>query len=109
MNTGAPIEAWEFDASCDFGDVVHLAGEGVAPPTFRGHLLSTRGDALTVQVTEGDPTGDVRSLYYVKGHGAFLLARREEWPPAHGRTATRVLVTLLAFPQPRAAVGPHHP
>jgi len=109
MNTGAPIEAWEFDASCDFTDVVRLANERVAPPTFTGHLLSSRGDALTVQVVEGEPTGDARSLYYVKGHGAFVLARREEWPPAQGRTSKRVLLTLLAFPQPYAAARTHHP
>jgi hypothetical protein len=63
MNIGAPIETWEFDAACDFADVVHLASERVAPPTFTGYLLSTRGDALTIQVVEGEPTGDARSLY----------------------------------------------
>jgi hypothetical protein len=109
MNIGASIEAWEFDAACDFAEVVRLAGERVAPPTFTGHLLSTRGDALTIQVVEGEPAGDARSLYYVKGHGAFILARREEWPPAQGRTASRVLLTLLAFPQPVTALGPRHP
>jgi hypothetical protein len=109
MNTGASIEAWEFDAACDFGEVVRHARERVAPPTFTGHLLSTRGDALTIQVVEGEPTGGARSLYYVKGHGAFILARREEWPPAQGRTVSRVLITLLAFPQPGAAVGSRHP
>ena len=95
-----PVEAWEFDPSCDLRDVVKLATERLAPPSFTGHLLSSRGDALTVQIDRGSPTGDPHSLYYVSGHGAFVLARRESWPPASGRSEERILVTLLAFPQP---------
>jgi hypothetical protein len=95
------IEAWEFDPSCDLGDVVKLAMERLAPPSFSGQILSTRGDSLTLQILEGEPTGDPRSLYYVGGHGAFVLARREEWPPVPGSERKRTLLTLLAFPQPR--------
>ncbi len=97
------VQAWEFDVSCDLGEIVELARGGDAPPSFTGRLLSTRGDTLSVQVTTGRPTGGPRSLYYVAGHGAFLLARREEWPPARPGAEKRLLVTLLAFPQPVAS------
>ena len=104
---GTRVEGWEFDASCDLADVVRLAHERLAPPSFTGHLLSTRGDALTIQLAAGSLTGDARSLYYVRGSGAFVLSRVEEWPPAPGGKDPRLLVTLLAFPQPVAAgAGP---
>jgi len=102
---GTVVEAWEFDPSCELGEVAKLAMERLAPPSFSGHVLSTRGDALTLQVSEGAPSGDQRSLYYVGGHGAFVLARREEWPPVPGSEVKRLLLTLLAFPQPLAGTG----
>jgi hypothetical protein len=102
MLATAALEGWEFDSSSDLGHVVRVAMERLAPPSFVGHLLSTRGDSLTLQILKGEVTGDPRALYYVSGHGAFVLARREEWPPAPGSTRERVLLTLLAFPQPCA-------
>ncbi len=99
------VQAWELDPRRDVAEVVALAREQLSPPSFTGRLLSTRGDALTVQVIEGAPAGELQSLYYVAGHGAFLLARREEWPPAPGSISKRLLVTLLAFPQPTALAG----
>ncbi len=103
------MEAWEFDATSDVADVVQLASDRLAPPSFAGHLISTRGDAITIQVSAGAPSGHASSLYYVKGHGAFVLARREEWPPIAPGAAKRVLVTLLAFPQPRTTLPSQHP
>jgi hypothetical protein len=101
------VEAWEFEPSSDLGEVVTTAMERLAPPRFVGRLLSSRGDSLTLQVLEGEPSGDPRALYYVRGHGAFVLGRREEWPPAPGSSRMRILLTLLAFPQPLAcAPGP---
>ena len=100
---GTALEAWEFGPASDLADVVAVVAERRAPPCFVGRWLSTHGDALTIQVTEGGPSSDPHALYYVKGHGAFLLARREEWPPARGCTAPRVLLMLLAFPQPHIA------
>ena len=97
------VPAWEFDPACDLGEVMRLATEHLAPPSFVARVLSTRGDALTLQVVEGSPSDDPRSLYYVGGHGAFVLARREEWPPRPGSEKKRLLVTLLAFPQPTVA------
>jgi hypothetical protein len=97
------VPAWEFDPACDLGEVVRLAMEHLAPPSFVARVLSTRGDALTVQVIEGRPSEDPHSLYYVGGHGAFVLARREEWPPPPGSSRKRLLLTLLAFPQPIVA------
>src|SRR5512135_3385609 len=101
MSATATLEAWEFDPSSDLEYVVKVAMERLAPPSFIGHLLSTRGDSLTLQILAGEATSDPRSLYYVSGHGPFVLARREEWPPARGGARKRVLLTLLAFPQPR--------
>ena len=101
----ARIEAWEFDFTRELSDIVRLAQERLAPPSFTGHVISTRGDALTLQIEAGDPSGGERSLYYVSGHGPFVVARREEWPPAPGSEVKRMLVTLLAFPQPRATVS----
>ena len=103
MISAGAVEAWEFDSSSDLADVVQVAMERLAPPTFVAHLLSTRGDSLTLQVMQGEPSADPRRLFYVRGHGAFVLARREEWPPRPGGLRTRVLLTLLAFPQPRLA------
>ena len=99
---GTRVEAWEFDPGCDVADVMQLAAARVAPPSFTGLLLSTRGDALTLQLTEGGPSGDAHSLFYLAGHGAFALARVEAWPPLPGRQAPRLLVTLTAYPPPRA-------
>ncbi len=105
MPASSAVEAWEFDSSSELAEVVRIAMERLAPPTFLAHLLSTRGDSLTLQILAGEPTGDPSSLYYVRGHGAFVLARREEWPPARGGVEKRVLLTLLAFPQPRVAAS----
>jgi hypothetical protein len=105
---GSALEAWEFDATSDLADVVQLASDRLAPPTFSGYLISTRGDALTIQVSAGGVSGDPSSLYYVKGHGAFVIGRREEWPPSAPGAANRVLLTLLAFPRPRTTL-PSHP
>jgi len=96
------LPAWEFDPACDLADVVRLAMERLAPPSFVGRVLSSRGDAITLQVVEGSPGRDPRALYYLGGHGAFLVGRREEWPPPPGGDRKRLLVTLLAFPQPVA-------
>lgn len=99
------VETWEFDHSCDLSDVARTAMERLAPPTFSARVLSTRGDALTLQVTVGRPSDDARRLYYVRGCGPFQLARREEWPPFPGGTEKRLLLTLLAFPQPRVCTA----
>jgi hypothetical protein len=108
MLVGGALEAWEFGPASDLGDVVVAAAERRMPPSFAGRLLSTHGDALTLQVIAGSPSGDPRALYYVRGHGAFVLARREEWPALDGGRSPRVLVTLLAFPRPQTCVEPRH-
>lgn len=99
---GSVVEAWEFDPGCELSDVMRLAADRVAEPTFTGALLSTRGDVLTVQVLHGSPSADPRSLFYLGGHGAFLLARLEAWPPLPGGTTKRLLATLAAYPPSRA-------
>jgi hypothetical protein len=104
---GASLEVWEFAATADMAEVVRVASDRLLPASFTGHLLSTRGDAITLQLSSGDAKRDFRALYYVKGHGAFVLSRREEWPAASG--PLRVLVTLLAFPRPQTALPTRHP
>ncbi len=104
---GAVLEAWRFDPSSELSEVVALADERRVPPSFCGALLSTRGDALTLQLVEGAPSTEPDALYYVRGHGAFVLARREEWPARTPGGPPRLLLTLLAVPQPEAAL-PHH-
>lgn len=101
---GSVVEAWEFDPGCELSEVMQLASERVAEPTFAGALLSTRGDTLTIQVLFGSPSADPRSLFYVAGYGAFVLSRLEAWPPLPGRSAERFLVTLSAYPPSRAEV-----
>ena len=101
---GSVVEAWEFDPGCELSEVMQLAAERVAEPTFAGALLSTRGDALTIQILFGSPSADPRSLFYVAGHGAFSLSRLEAWPPFPGRSVQRLLVTLSAYPPARAEV-----
>ena len=85
---------------------MRLAGERVAPPSFSGVLLSTRGDALTLQIVSGSPPGDPMSLFYLSGHGAFGVARVEAWPPLPGRTEERLLITFAAYPPARAEASP---
>jgi hypothetical protein len=101
---GSLVEAWEFDPCCELSDVMQLAADRVAEPTFAGALLSTRGDMITIQILFGSPSADPLSLFYVAGHGAFSLSRLEAWPPLPGRSTERLLVTLAAYPPARAEV-----
>ena len=106
---GAKLEAWAYDPGRDLGDVLRVAAERAAPPAFAGHLLATRGDALTLQLADGAESARAGGLYYVLGHGAFVLGRREEWPARAAGGSRRVLVTLLAFPRPEAEAAARHP
>ncbi len=85
-----PIEAWEFDRSCSLDDVRRVAAERLASPSFRGRVLARRGDALTVALEGGAPTGAPDSLYWVAHEGAFHFARLE------ARGAGGPLLTLRA-------------
>lgn len=103
------VEAWEFDPSCELSDVVHLADARLAPPSLTGRLIAAREDALTIQVQSGPDRLDPRSLWYVGGHGAYVLARREEWPPPSPGGARRQLLTLRACAHEGSAAGPTAP
>jgi hypothetical protein len=101
---GSVVEAWEFDRSCELSDVMQLAADRIADPTFAGALISTRGDTITIQVLFGSPSADPCSLFYVAGYGAFSLSRLEAWPPLPGHSMDRFLVTLAAYPPARTEV-----
>jgi hypothetical protein len=102
MNAPSPgeIEAWEYDCSCPLDDVVRLALQRIAEPSFRGRLLSRVGDALTVHVAAGAPSGAPESLYYVRGAGPFALHRLEHRASSRRGPAGGLLVTLRAVPGP---------
>jgi hypothetical protein len=86
------LELWEFPRSFDVGSMVEVATERLTPPDLRAHVVSSRGDVLTVQVAEGRRTEHVDLLLYVRGRGAFEVLRREAWP------ARRELLVLRAWP-----------
>ncbi len=94
--TAIEIEAWEYDLSCPLDEVVRLASERLATPSFLGRVLARRGDALTLHVASGAPSGAPGSRYYVRGEGPFLLERIEQ-RPAHGGAPERLFVTLRAL------------
>lgn len=87
------LEVWEFPRGFDLASIGEIAQGRLTPPDFRAHLVSSRGDVLTVQLREGVPTAHVDLLLYVRGRGAFEVIRREDWP---GR---RVLLTLSVWPR----------
>jgi hypothetical protein len=86
------LELWEFPRSFDLGAMVEVATERLTPPDLRAHLVSSRGDVLTVQLAEGRRTEHVEMLLHVRGRGAFEVLRREAWPER------RELLVLRAWP-----------
>jgi hypothetical protein len=71
------IEAWEYDRTCPLDDVIRVAAQRLAAPSFRGQVVARDGDALTVTVAGGAPTGAPDSLYYVPEEGPFEFSRLE--------------------------------
>jgi hypothetical protein len=65
-----------------------IAQDRRTPPDVRAHLVSSRGDVITVQLASGRLTDGAE----FRGRGAFEVIRREAWPGG------RVLVTLEAWP-----------
>jgi hypothetical protein len=88
------LEMWEFPRDWDFPlpEVTEVLIERLTPPDLRAHLISSRGDVLTVQIAEGCRTEDADLLLYVRGRGAFEVLRREAWPERHE------LLVLRAWP-----------
>jgi hypothetical protein len=87
------LDIWEFPADFELAKITQIAIDALTEPDLRAHLVSSRGDILTVQVAEGRPTTDPEMRVYVGGRGAFEVVRRELWPG--GRT----LLVLRAWPQ----------
>ena len=91
MTDAAPV--WTFPRGTDLATVTEGALDALRPPDLRVWILSSRGDGITVQVTEGVAPVHPGDLLYVGGRGAFETLRREVWP------GERVLLTLSAWPK----------
>jgi hypothetical protein len=94
---GAPrtdqlLEIWEFPRGFDLAAIAEIAERHVTEPDLRAHLVSCRGDVITVQVRQGRLTRHVDMLLFVAGRGAFEQLRREVWPDR------RELLILRAWP-----------
>jgi hypothetical protein len=87
------VEAWEFPLGFDLATITTIVQERLTEPDVRAHLVSSRGDVLTLQIARGRVTTHVPMLLFVAGRGAFELLRREVWP------GPRELLTLRALPQ----------
>jgi hypothetical protein len=92
-NVAARVELWQFPRDFDRGAATQIAQDGLAPPDARGHLLSSTGDTLTMQLVDGRISEDAGMVVYAGGRGAFEVVRREVWPKG------RVLLTLAAWPR----------
>ncbi|BDG02211.1 hypothetical protein [Anaeromyxobacter oryzae] len=90
------VDVWEFPRGFDVASVAEIARDRLSEPDLRAHLVSSRGDVLTLQVAQGRLTVHVEMLLYVAGRGAFELLRREVWPER------RELLTLRALRPPPA-------
>lgn len=93
-SVAATLEVWEFPEGFELDAIVAIVDDRLTPPDVRAHLVSERGDVLTLQLVEGKLTPHVRMPVYVRGRGAFDVVRREHWPRG------RVLLTLRARPEP---------
>jgi hypothetical protein len=89
----AVLDIWEFPRGFDLAKITQIAIDALSPPDLRAHLVSSRGDILTVQVADGTPPTDPEMRLYVGGRGAFEAIRTERWP------GERVLLVLRAWPQ----------
>jgi hypothetical protein len=87
------LDIWEFPAEFELAKIAQIAMDALSPPDLRAHLVSSRGDIVTVQVAAGSPTTNPEMRLYVAGRGAFMLIRMETWPSGH------VLLVLRAWPQ----------
>jgi hypothetical protein len=87
------LDIWEFPADFELAKITQIAIDALTEPDLRAHLVSSRGDILTVQVADGKPPADSEMRLYVGGRGAFEITRIERWP------GERVLLVLRAWPQ----------
>lgn len=99
MTEEAPLNVWEFDRQSDLGWATRAVLDGLVKPAFQVLLLSSQGDAVTVQlVGVKGPSDQPDAVYYVERRGAYVLERVERWPPLPGKTRKRFLLTLRAYP-----------
>jgi hypothetical protein len=96
---GDDVDVWEFDRASDLGRATSTVLDDLVPPAFQVALLSSQGDAITVQLVGAKgPSGKPDAVYYVEGRGAYVLERVGEWPLLPGRARKRFLLTLRAYP-----------
>ena len=91
MTEDSVLLAWEYPRGTDVNEMVEVAPDEHPPPDLLARLLSSRGDAITLQVVDGVSPVDPEALIFVQGRGAIELLRREhellrreQWPG--GRT-----------------------
>jgi hypothetical protein len=93
------LDIWEFERGCDRRRAAGAAKARSIAPRFRAQLLRSHGDAVVVELAEGQgPSGDRSAIFYLERRGFFELARREEWPSPPGQYGTSVLLMLTACP-----------
>jgi len=90
-------DVWEFHENDSIEAITAVALDRSRPPDWRGQLVATHGDVVTVQLVDGARPSMAESVrYYVEQRGPYRLLRREVWP---AEPEPRVLLTLRAWPQ----------
>ncbi len=93
------LNVWEFDRTSDLGWATRAVLDGLVKPAFQVALLSSPGDAITVQLVGAKgPSCAPDAVFYVEKRGTYVLERVEAWPPLPGKTKKRFLLVLKAWP-----------
>lgn len=62
------LAVWEFDRVSDLGGATRAVLDGSVEPAFQAALLSSQGDAITLQLVGlAGPSGDPDAVFYVSG------------------------------------------
>ncbi len=71
------LDVWEFPRDFLLAKIADVALDRLAPPVFRAHLVSSRGDVITVQLAgAGSPTEPTSSSTWAGGaRSRFFVAR----------------------------------
>jgi hypothetical protein len=93
------FNVWEFDRTSDLSWATRAFLDGLVKPAFQVAVLSSQGDAITVQLVGAKaPSGNPDVVFYVEKRGTYVLERVEEWPALPGKARKRFLLILKALP-----------